>query len=57
MPIRQVGDQWYWGSKGPFGSREKAEQVERAAYASGYRGGGLDRLTRKSTPKRRQRAR
>lgn len=37
MPIRHVkGKGWYWGSKGPFASRKKAEEVARAAYASGY---------------------
>ena len=36
MPVKKRGDKWYWGDKGPFNSREKAEEVERAAYASGY---------------------
>lgn len=37
MPIRQVRGKWYWGSKGPFDSRAKAEAVARAAYANGWR--------------------
>jgi len=36
MPIRKKGDKYHWGSKGPFSSRKKAEEVARAAYASGY---------------------
>ena len=31
MPISKRGDKWYWGSKGPFDSRKKAEEVEKAA--------------------------
>lgn len=37
MPIRKTSKGYYWGDKGPFPTREKAEEVERAAYASGYR--------------------
>ena len=40
MPVRKVGSKWYWGSKGPFKSKTKAREVERAAYASGYKGSG-----------------
>ena len=36
MPINRKDDGWYWGSKGPFKSKDKAEEVQRAAYASGY---------------------
>jgi len=36
MPVRQRENKWYWGSKGPFTSRKKAEKVAQAAYASGY---------------------
>ena len=36
MPITRREDKWYWGSKGPYNSRKQAEEVERAAYASGY---------------------
>ncbi|CAH5459073.1 TPA: DUF2213 domain-containing protein [Enterobacter roggenkampii] len=42
MPVHQKGGKWYWGSKGPFVSKEKAEEVERAAYANGYRGDSYD---------------
>ena len=37
MPINERADGWYWGSKGPFNSRTKAEEIQRAAYASGYK--------------------
>ena len=36
MPISKKKDGWYWGSKGPFDSRDKAEEVAQAAHASGY---------------------
>ena len=38
MPVQKKKDGWYWGSKGPFKTKEKARQVEKAAYASGYKG-------------------
>ena len=56
MPISERNGKWYWGSKGPFDSRKKAEEVARAAHASGYQkllkegagggseGGGIDGL-------------
>jgi hypothetical protein len=37
MPIKKVKGGWKWGSKGPFKTRAKAEEVARAAYASGYK--------------------
>ena len=36
MPINKKDDGRYCGSKGPFKSKDKAEEVQRAAYASGY---------------------
>lgn len=36
MPIRHTDKGWYWGSKGPFPTRAKAQQVATAAYSSGY---------------------
>jgi len=36
MPITKREDKWYWGNTGPYKSRKQAEEVERAAYASGY---------------------
>jgi hypothetical protein len=36
MPISNRDGKWYWGSKGPFDSRKKAEEVAQAAHASGY---------------------
>jgi hypothetical protein len=38
MPFRYTNKGWYWGSKGPFPTRAKAQQVAAAAYASGYKG-------------------
>jgi len=38
MPTVKKKDGWYWGSKGPFKTKEKANQVAKAAYASGYKG-------------------
>lgn len=37
MPVRKTDRGYYWGSQGPFPTRQKAEEVARAAYASGYR--------------------
>jgi len=37
MPIQHKTDGWYWGSKGPFKTKKKAESVQTAAYASGYK--------------------
>lgn len=36
MPVHQKDGKWFWGSKGPYPTKEKAEEVERAAYANGY---------------------
>lgn len=37
MPFRHTDKGWYWGSRGPFDTLQKAQQVARAAYASGYK--------------------
>ena len=37
MPISKKTDGWYWGSKGPFASKQKAIQVGQAAHASGFK--------------------
>lgn len=37
MPISHKPDGWYWGSKGPFPTKQKALQVGQAAHASGYK--------------------
>lgn len=37
MPIRHTKKGWYWGSKGPFKTKKKAQAVARAAHASGYK--------------------
>ena len=36
MPISKRNGKYYWGSKGPFNSRKKAEEVAQAAHAAGY---------------------
>nr|UCQ29739.1 DUF2213 domain-containing protein [Edwardsiella piscicida] len=42
MSVHQKDGAWWWGKKGPFRTREKAEEVERAAFANGYRGDSYD---------------
>lgn len=37
MPLRHTNQGWYWGSKGPFATKDKALQVARAAYSHGYK--------------------
>jgi hypothetical protein len=37
MPYRKTTKGWYWGSKGPFPTLQKAQSVARAAYAAGYK--------------------
>ena len=37
MPFKHTDKGWYWGSKGPFTTKQKAIQVAQAAYASGYK--------------------
>ena len=37
MPITQKDGKWYWGSQGPFNTKEKAQSVAQAAHASGYK--------------------
>jgi len=37
MPYRKTTKGWFWGSKGPFPTLQKAQAVARAAYASGYK--------------------
>jgi hypothetical protein len=38
MPVMKKPDGWYWGSKGPFPTKQKAIQVGQAAHASGFKG-------------------
>lgn len=45
MPVHQKDGKWYWGSKGPFDTQEKAEEVELAAYANGYAGDEAEAYT------------
>lgn len=37
MPIRKKNGKWFWGSKGPFDTKKKAQEVAQAAHASGYK--------------------
>jgi hypothetical protein len=37
MPVRKTSEGYFWGTKGPFKTKEQAEAVGRAAYASGYK--------------------
>lgn len=37
MPVIKRGKDWYWGTKGPFKTKKKAQAVGKAAYASGYK--------------------
>ena len=37
MPITKRKSGYYWGSKGPFKTKKKAQEVAQAAYASGYK--------------------
>ena len=37
MPYRKTDQGWFWGSKGPFPTKQKAIDVARAAYASGFK--------------------
>lgn len=37
MPITKRSDGWYWGSRGPFATKQKAAQVGAAAHASGFK--------------------
>jgi DNA-binding ferritin-like protein len=37
MPIRQTDKGWFWGSKGPFATKQQAQNVAKAAYAHGYK--------------------
>lgn len=42
MPINKKSDGWYWGSKGPFDTKQKAIQVGQAAHASGFKEANMD---------------
>ena len=37
MPVKKGRDGWYWGSKGPFPTKSKAEEVGKAAHSAGYK--------------------
>ncbi|WP_432467097.1 DUF2213 domain-containing protein [Enterobacter roggenkampii] len=54
MPVEEKNGKWFWGKEGPFDTKEKAEEVERAAYANGYAGDSalaFDRATVRSFDK------
>ena len=41
MPVHKVKDGYQWGNHGKvYSSKSDAEKQGRAAYASGYKGGG-----------------
>jgi hypothetical protein len=42
MPLVKKQSGWYWGSQGPFDTKDKALQVARAAHASGYKSQSKD---------------
>ena len=46
MPTVKRKDGWYWGSKGPFPTKAKADEVGRAARANGYKGKASGRKRR-----------
>ena len=37
MPVKQTDKGWFWGSKGPFATKQQAVNVGKAAYAHGYK--------------------
>ena len=37
MPVIKKAKGYYWGTKGPFKTKKKAQAVGRAAYASRYK--------------------
>lgn len=45
MPFKKTDQGWFWGSKGPFKTKQKAVQVARAAYTSGYKEEAEDAFT------------
>jgi hypothetical protein len=45
MPLVKKQSGWYWGSQGPFATKDKALQVARAAYANGYKQQSTDVIT------------
>ena len=36
MPVIKRNGKFFWGSKGPFDTREKAEEIGRAIIAAGF---------------------
>lgn len=42
MPISKKSDGWYWGSKGPFDTKQTAIQVGQAAHAAGFKEANMD---------------
>lgn len=37
MPVNKKNGKWYWGTQGPFDTKQTAVNVQRGAYASGYK--------------------
>lgn len=46
MPLVKRKSGWFWGSKGPFPTKDKALAVARAAYAHGYKGENIEQQYR-----------
>lgn len=44
MPYRKTDQGWYWGSKGPFPTKQKAMDVARAAYAHGFKESEMNKI-------------
>ena len=38
VTVEKRKDGWYWGSRGPFKTLRKVEEVQQAAYLSGSKG-------------------
>ena len=37
MPINNKNGKWYWGKQGPFDTKQEAVNIQRGAYAPGYK--------------------
>lgn len=44
MPYRKTDQGWFWGSKGPFPTKQKAMDVARAAYAHGFKESEMEKI-------------
>lgn len=44
MPYKKTDQGWFWGSKGPFPTKQKAMDVARAAYAHGFKESEMNKI-------------